>query len=415
MLDRLEQNEEGTVGYSLWDKVWAEANLDQAVLEVILNQGSAGVDGQTTRHLKEHWSEAVAWLQQELRAGRYRPRPTLRVWIDKLGSLEKRPLGIPVVRDRVVEAALRHVLEPIFERDFAEHSYGFRPGRSAQQALGQLEQWLGEGYTWVVDADLKGYFDSIPQAPLLELVGRRIADGKILTLVKALLKAGVMERGKGWQPTERGTPQGAVISPLLANIYLNPLDHQMVRAGYRMIRYADDFVVLCRSEAEAQAALAEVKRWVEGAGLTLHPTKTRILNAAEPGGFDFLGYHFERYQQGNGMKWPRCKSEQKLRATIRAKTGRMRSEGMSEIIAELNPTLRGWYAYFRYSLPTSLRAADGWIRRRLRTIQRWRWGRKGSSQGRENVEMPNAWFTAQGLFSLENAQAQWVQSRKGTY
>jgi RNA-directed DNA polymerase len=213
MLDRLAQSEEQTVWYSLWDKVWAKDNLDQAVLEVILNQGSAGVDGQTTTQLMKHWSETVAWLQQELCAGRYRPRPALRVWIDKLGSSDKRPLGIPVVRDRVVEAALRHVLEPIFERDFAEHSYGFRPGRSAQQALGQLEQWLREGYTWVVDADLKSYFDTIPQEPLLELVRRRIADGKIITLVNALLKAGVMERGKGWQPTERGTPQGAVISP----------------------------------------------------------------------------------------------------------------------------------------------------------------------------------------------------------
>jgi RNA-directed DNA polymerase len=299
---------------------------------------------------------------------------------------------------------MRHVLEPIFERDFAEQSYGFGPGRGCQDALGQVEQWLQRGYTWVVDADLRSYFDTIPQDRMMALVRQRVADGKVLTLLEAMLKAGVVEAGRGWQPTEQGTPQGSVLSPLLANIYLNGLDHQMAARGYRMVRYADDFVVLCADEAEAQAALVAIQNWVEEAGLSLHPTKTRLVDAGEAGGFDFLGYHFEQYRGGSGKRWPRRKSEQKLRAAIRAKTSRLRSGEMSVIIMELNPTLRGWYAYFQYSVPSALAAVDGWVRRRLRSIQRWRWGRKGSSRGRENVEMPNAWFTERGLFSLLDAR-----------
>lgn len=404
MLDRLAKSEEQTVWFSLWDKIWSEKNLDQAALEVILNRGSAGVDGQTTRQFSQEWSEEIARLQAELRQGRYRPRPAKRVWIDKLGSREKRPLGIPAVRDRVVQAALRHVLEPIFERDFAEQSYGFRPGRGCLGALQRVEELLESGYTFVVDADLKSYFDTIPQERLLGLMKARVADGRVLQLVEAFLQAGVMEQGKDWQASECGTPQGGVISPLLANIYLNPLDHLMAKAGVEMVRYADDLVLLCRSEAEAQAALAMLSAWVTEAGLTLHPSKTRIVDASAPGGFDFLGYHFERYAEGGGKKWFRKKSEAKLRASVRAKTSRLRSGSMSEMIAELNPTLRGWFAYYRYSAPGALAGVDGWVRRRLRSIQRWRWGRKGSSRGRENVEMPNAWFAAHGLFSLLNAQ-----------
>ena len=190
------------------------------------------------------------------------------------------------MRDRIVQGALRHVLEPIFEADFAEHSYGIRPGRGAKDALRRVDTLLQAGHHWVVDADLKSYFDTIPHARLMALVKARVADGRVLALVESFLRAGVLEATKGWQPTERGTPQGGVISPLLANLYLTPLDHQMAAAGYEMVRYADDFVILCRTEAEAQAALAAVAAWVRAAGLTLHPEKTRIVDATQRGGFD---------------------------------------------------------------------------------------------------------------------------------
>ena len=220
------------------------------------------------------------------------------------------------MRDRVVQTALRAVLEPIFERDFAEQSYGFRPKRSALEALERVESLLQNGYTWVVDADLKAYFDTIPQAELMEQIGKRIADGKVLGLLKQYLQAGVMDSAKGWQPTKTGTPQGAVISPLLANIYLNPLDHQMAQKGWQMMRYADDFVVCARTEAEALEALQQITEWVRQARLQLHPSKTRIVNAAERGGFDFLGYHFEQYGPRGGKKWPRQKSQFKLRERV---------------------------------------------------------------------------------------------------
>jgi RNA-directed DNA polymerase len=214
MLKRLETSQEQTVWYSLWDKVWQPDNLAQAVLGVIVNRGSAGVDGQTTQQLSMDWTRQQEQLQQELRSGRYRPQPARRAWIPKLGSAELRPLGIPAVRDRVVQTALRAVLEPIFEREFAEQSYGFRPGRGSLQALQRVESLLLSGHTWVVDADLKSYFDTIPHPPLLQLIGQRVKDGKVMELLERYLKAGVMASAKEWQPSPQGTPQGAVISPL---------------------------------------------------------------------------------------------------------------------------------------------------------------------------------------------------------
>ena len=205
--------------------------------------GQCGGGRAKHRAVIEGWTRQREQLQQELRRGSYRPQPARRAWIPKLGSTELRPLGIPAVRDRVVQTAMLAVLEPIFERDFAEQSYGFRPGRGSLQALERVESLLQSGHTWVVDADLKAYFDTIPHERLLALVGQRIADGKVLGLLERYLKAGVMASGKEWQPSEQGTPQGAVISPLLANVYLNPLDHQMAGEGYQMVRYADDFVV----------------------------------------------------------------------------------------------------------------------------------------------------------------------------
>jgi RNA-directed DNA polymerase len=415
MLKRLAASQEQTVWYSLWDKVCSPANLDQAILKVIFNEGAPGVDGYTTEQLKADWERQRDRLRQELLTETYRPKPARRVWIPKLGSAELRPLGIPAVRDRVVQTALRAVLEPIFEREFAARSYGFRPLRGAADALHQVEKLLQAGYLWIVDADLKQYFDTIPQARLLELIRLRIADGKVLRLLEQYLAAGVMASHQGWTPTDAGTPQGAVISPLLANLYLNPLDQQMAAHGYELVRYADDFVVCALTEQAAQAALREITEWVQKAGLKLHPTKTRIVNAAAKGGFDFLGYHFEQYHEGGGKKWPRQKSQFKLRERLREKLPRKRGGSVMELVADVNKTLRGWYGYFKYSLPSAMQRVDEWTRERIRHILRRRQRRRGLVKGRERTEYPVAWFDRQGLFSLHSAQAQWLQSLAGTH
>jgi RNA-directed DNA polymerase len=262
-----------------------------------------------------------------------------------------------------------------------------------------VDQLLNAGKVWVVDADLKGYFDSIPQDKLMEAVEEHIADGPLLELIWQLLKRGVMETGKEWQPTETGTPQGAVISPLLANIYLNPLDHLMARAGKEMLRYADDFVILCDSQEEAMATLEQVRQWTAQAGLQLHPVKTRIVDASQKGGFEFLGYHFEQ-----GRYWPRKKSIQKLKETIRQKTSRLRPDSMEKIIDQINPTLRGWYGYFKPCKAHVFEAIDGWVRGRLRAIHRKRQRRKGRARMMESKELPNTYFTHIGLISLALAR-----------
>src|SRR6266567_1457693 len=316
-----------------------------------------------------------------------------------MGRAEKRPLGIPTVRDRVVQTALRLVLEPIFERDFATHSYGFRPGRGCKDALRRVAELLDAGYVFIVDADLKSYFDTIPKDRLLALVGRKVADGRIMTLIESFLEQGVLDGVRQWTP-EQGTPQGAVVSPLLSNIYLDPLDHLMAGRGYEMVRYADDFVVLCRSPADAAEALAVVRDWTEKAGLTLHPVKTRLVDA-EADGFDFLGYHF-----GRGRRWPRKKSLAKLKDKIRAKTGRNVGKGLPMVIADINSTLRGWFGYFQHSHRPTFRMVDGWVRRRLRSILRRQQRYEGiaKTHGADHVRWPNAFFAKHVLFSLQAAR-----------
>jgi len=286
----------------------------------------------------------------------------------------------------------------------AEHSYGFRPGRGAKDALRRVDHLLQAGHDWVVDADLKSYFDTIPHDRLLARVKERVADGRVLALVESFLRAGVLEEAKGWQPTERGTPQGGVISPLLANVYLDPLDHQMEQAGFAMVRYADDFVILCRSEAEAQVALAAVRQWVSGAGLTLDPEKTRWVDAAQPGGFDFLGYHFER-----GMKWPRKKSLTKLKDRLRAQTSRLDGRSLPEIVTDVNRTLRGWYGYFQHSQGNVFPKVDGFVRRRLRSLLQWRLDGVGKGIGATHQRWPNEWFAQRGLLCLA-AEHAWTRT-----
>jgi len=405
MLTRLTTSESANrVWFALADKIQAPANLQSAFHKVWRNGGSAGADAQTVAHFGRHAETELQRLHEQLRDGRYRPQPVRRAWIDKPGSQEKRPLGIPAVRDRIVQGALRHVLEPIFERDMAEHSYGFRPGRGAKDALRRVDTLLKAGHDWVVDADLKSYFDTIPHERLMALVKQRVADGRVLALVESFLRAGVLETAKGWQPTERGTPQGGVISPLLANVYLNPLDHRMAVGGWEMVRYADDFVILCRSEAGALAALAAVRAWVSEAGLTLHAEKTRVVNATQPGGFDFLGYHFER-----GWKWPRRKSLMKLKERVRAKTSRLDGRSLSAIVVDVNRSLRGWYGYFQHSQANTFKTVDGYVRRRLRSLLEKRRGRTRQGLGSAHARWPNEWFARSGLLSLA-AEHEWTRT-----
>ena len=405
MLATLERGIKGGKWYSLMDKVWKMENLKRAVEKVAQGKSRQKADGRKCRRYADQSAQRLPPLQAKIQSGQYQPKPVQRVWIPKLGSKEMRPLGVPEVENRVVEMALRNVLEPIFEHDFAEHSYGFRPGRGAKDALRRVDQLLKQGKVWVVDADLKGYFDSIPQDKLIAALAERIADGAVLELIGRMLKQGVMESGKGWSPTETGTPQGAVISPLLANIYLNALDHLMARLGWLMVRYADDFIILCESQEQAEQALVQVRQWVEEAGLILHPTKTRIVNASQPGGLDFLGYHFER-----GYRWPRQKSLDKFKDALRAKTRKTRPGSMQEIVEDLNRTLRGWMKYFQHSISNIFPPLDGWIRGRLRTIQRKRHKGKGRARGRDHQLWPNAYFAELGLISLALVRAQAANS-----
>ena len=407
MLTALEQGVKGGVWFSLMDKVYSLRNLQAAFAGVKRNKGSAGVDHVTVARFESRLQANLEQLSAELREGKYRPQSVRRVLIPKPGSSKKRPLGIPTVRDRVVQGALRHVLEPIYERDFATHSYGFRPGRGAKDALRRVAALLRDGYIHVVDADFESYFDTIPHGPLLERVREKTADGKVLNLIAAFLEQGVLADGKEWVP-DRGTPQGAVLSPLLSNIYLDRLDHRMAGLGYQMVRYADDFVILCRSAEEGQRALAAVRDWTADAGLSLHPEKTRVVDASEPGGFDFLGYHFER-----GTRWPRKKSLQKLKDTIRDRTKRTNGHSLPSIVASISPVLRGWFAYFQHSNEYTFRSIDQWVRMRLRSILRRRDRRRGRGRGADHQRWPNAFFRAHGLFSMADAWALAVSPRRG--
>ncbi len=301
---------------------------------------------------------------------------------------------------------MRNVLEPIFERDFATHSYGFRPRRGCKDALRRVVELLRAGNNYIVDADLKSSFDTIPQLNLLEEVKRKIADGRVLAVIEQYLTNSVMDGLEQWTPAA-GTPQGAVLSPLLSNIYLDPLDHLMWQEGYEMVRYADDFIILCRSEVDAQRALERVQQWTAQAGLTLHPEKTHIVDATQGGGFDFLGYHFER-----GLRWPRQKSLAKFKEAIRAKTKRTSGQSLSIILTTVNRTLGGWYEYFKHSDPRTFAPLDGWVRMRLRSLLRKRHAGKGRGGGNDHRRWPNAYFAKQGLFSLAAAHAMACQSSR---
>ena len=404
MLEALEQGVKGQKWFRLIDKVFSERNLLAAFQQVAKNDGAAGVDHVTTDEFERLLPDSIWELSDLIKSGTFRPQAIKRVEIPKPGSTEMRPLGIPTVRDRVVQAAIVNVIEPIFERDFAEHSYGFRPGRGCKDALRRVNELIKSDHVFVVDADLKGYFDTIPHDQLMERVKEKIADGPVLKLIESFLKADIMSESARWTP-ERGAPQGAVLSPLMSNIYLDALDHLVAASGFEMVRYADDFVILCRTMEDAQRALELVRTWTEAAGLTLHPTKTKLVDSrTEP--FSFLGYTFR------GTKhWPRDKSRQKLKDSLREKTKRTSGESLAGIIQKVNQSLRGWFEYFKHSSYANVFAdEDGWVRRRLRSLLRKRSKRRGIAKGRDNQRWPNLFFAKQGLFSLKAAHAAAIQS-----
>jgi RNA-directed DNA polymerase len=301
------------------------------------------------------------------------------------------------------------VLEPIFEKEFLPVSFGFRPERSCKDALRIVDRSLKDGFTWVVDADLQSYFDTIPKQGLMTLVEARVSDVNVLKLLQQFLDQQVVEGMKHWTPMA-GTPQGSVISPLMANLYLHGLDELLSTDGYQYVRFADDFVVMCRTREEAEKVLVVIQNWVDKHGLTLHPEKTRVGNCAVKGqGFDFLGYRFEA-----GRRWVRSKSRKALRDKIRQLTGRTRSGNLESIIVVLTPILRGWFGYFKHAHRSTFRDVDGFVRRRLRAILRKREKRPGFGRtSSDHRRWPNAFFAQHGLFTLHEAHTAASQPRKG--
>lgn len=407
MLAALERGVKGNKWFSLIDKVWSERTLGLAWEKVKTNAGGCGVDNITVARFAKDSQRRLLVVKEQLERGDYQPRPVKRVWIPKAGSREKRPLGIPTVTDRVVQTALRMAIEPIFEKEFAPHSYGFRPGRGCKDALRHVDGLLKSGRLHVVEVDLKGYFDSIPHGPLMERVRERVADGRVLALVESFLKQGVMEQMGEIEPaTGEGAPQGAVISPLLANIYLNPLDWQMAGRGRQINRYADDMVVLCETAQEAREAKQELEAWCEAAGLELHPEKTKIVDMGQPGAhFDYLGYRFLHAKRtGRLCRLIRPKSLKAIKGRIKPLTKRANGRSLEELSVKLEPILRGVHGYFQHALASQLRQLDGWVRGRLRGILRKRHKGRGMGRGKDHQKWPNDYFDRHGLFSLAQAR-----------
>ncbi|HEX8408018.1 MAG TPA: group II intron reverse transcriptase/maturase [Thermoanaerobaculia bacterium] len=411
MVDALERGVKGGKWHSLIDKVYADRTLGAAWRRVERNGGSGGVDGERIRDFKREAGKRLSSLSEQLRVDQYEPMAIRRVYIPKLGSQEMRPLGIPTIRDRVVQTALRSVIEPIFEHDFSDNSYGFRPGRSTKDALRRVDGLLAEGRTWVVDVDITRYFDTIPHRNLMREIEKKIADSRVLELIEKYLRQDVLEAMPSFETGERrGTPQGAVISPLLANIYLHPIDVVMEGEGYAMVRYADDCVVLCTAREEAERAMNRLQELMEARGLRLHPEKTKIVEANAPGGFDFLGYHFEQ-----GKRSPRKKSLRKLKDNIRERTRRANGHALSKIIEMINSVLRGWFEYFKHCRRRVFTTLDAWIRQRLRSILRARRGGRGRARGADYQRWSNAFFRQLGLFTLSEAHALLIRSLHETH
>lgn len=406
MLTALENGVKGGKWFSLIDKVFPEKTLWEAWKQVKSNNGASGVDKVTVERFESNAEKYLQEIHKFLKEGTYQPQAVKRVYIPKGGG-KLRPLGIPTVKDRIVETALKNVLEPIFEKEFLDMSYGFRPNRGCKDALREVDKLLKSGNVWVVDADLKSYFDSIPHDSLMEKVEKKISDGRVLSLIKKYLKQEIFEEIKHWTPAN-GTPQGAVISPLLANIYLHGLDVKITGRGHKIVRYADDFVVLCETKEEAEEALEEIKEWVKSNGLEMNAEKTHIGNCMIEGqGFEFLGYRFEA-----GQRYVRKKSFDSLKDKIRNKTFRKRGESLSVIVKDLNKTLKGWFGYFKHANKHTFKMIDGFVRRRLRAILRKQQKRPGSGKTlRDHLQWTNAFFAEHELFTMERAYVKAVQSR----
>lgn len=375
--------------HSLIDKVYSKTNLEMAWEKVKANRGAGGIDKVSIAAFDKVKEEELEKLHKELKEQQYSPMPVRRVRIPKRDNpAEKRPLGIPAIRDRVCQQALKNRLEPIFEPEFNDCSFGYRPGRSPHDAMRKIWIELMQGYHWILDADLRDYFGSVDHEKLIDMVAERISDGRLLKLIRQMLQAGYVEKGKHL-PTPQGTPQGGVISPLLSNIYLTPFDNEMTRLGYRLTRFADDWSVLCRTKSEAYRALKEARRILQNLGLKLHPEKTRIIHVEW--GFEFLGY---KIKMGKGLKLPgnKIKSKPKLNIyalpkeksvkrfmdQIRARTKRKIPLTLKDIIDWINPVIRGWGNYYRKAHVRKLfNRLDRWIIRRLWSHQFKRWRNAG--------------------------------------
>ena len=375
--------------HSLIDKVYKRKNLEMAWDRVEANRGSGGVDGQSLEAFGQQLGSELNRLQTELKEEAYQPQPVRQVQIPKAGKPgEFRTLGIPTIYDRVCQQALLNRLEPIFEPVFDDANFGYRRGRSTKDALRKVWKEIQGGREWIVDADLKDFFGSVDHEKLLTLVAQRVADGRVLSLIKAMLKAGSYGQGRLF-PSERGTPQGGVVSPLLSNILLTPFDREMRRRGYRLTRYADDWVITCKSVAEARAAVAAALRILKQLGVVLHPQKTRIVHVQH--GFEFLGYKIKRgkalglpaskirsqARSGALYAYPREKSICRFKDQVRQRTKRRVPLRTRELIAELNPVLRGWGEYYKRAHVRKLfHQLDGWVRRRIwsHRFKRWRNG-----------------------------------------
>jgi len=410
MLTALENGVKGGKWFSIIDKVYSLKTLKLAWAKVKANKGAAGVDGVSIERFTTNEDKYLQELSNELKEGSYSPQPVKKVYIPK-GKGKTRPLGIPTIKDRVAQQAAKLVLEPILENEFLSTSYGFRPNKGAKDALREVDKLLKVGDTWVVDVDITEFFDTIPHEKLMDKLRNYVADRKYLQLVEKWLNQKIMEEGKAWNPI-KGSPQGAVLSPLLANLYLHDLDVLMKNKGFRMIRYADDFVILTDNETDARRALEIIQKWTMENDLTTHPEKTHVGNCLIEGqGFDFLGYRFECRK-----KWVRRKSISNFRDKVRQMTKRTCGKSIEKVIEKLNPTLRGWYNYFKHVDKWDMNTFDAFVRRRLRAILRKFNKRPGFGRSsRDHKEWPNSFFANLSLFSMHKTRGLEIacQSRCG--